>query len=541
MDQDDPEKRIAEWQRQVAEQKRMAGLYSQQADAVGQEPAFPDDRTAAGRDSASDPGQSRWERLKNWLGVIAAVGLWLFLIGYLAYEFVAYYAGTPTTATIHECTHARGWRCTASWSVGGQSHTGTVSVEHDYPPASSVDVRDFAGVAYTSPPWIAIGGRHRVPASDLLPVIFIVIGAIAACAGVGGVVWRRWWRRRTGPESDHTQSHPDSSPGLTQGRFVAKLWRVTVGVRVYGFVVFAAMPALIYAGHAKLAPIAVLFLAAGGLVALYAYLIYRMLRKIHICVTSDGLTLDHRPGKVFSFSDAKLGQWTPTASAATMPGSGSALHLRCGPHRFILGGRDHRIAEGPRLDAASVGSVDAVMSAADFDELLTMIGRRSGLDVRQPAPEEPIRCLLVPSPSGSAAAGFVRIMGATLGATRTRNPSLAIDVGKDAISVIDANTNALIASARLAEVTATPADWKWEFRTPPTPVLVLCVPGLQPLTIGCPILHSWSSRFSWSGRVPSAKKPAFVVSETDWLTFAEKFGLASYLQDQGERQWGVKD
>jgi hypothetical protein len=91
------------------------------------------------------------------------------------------------------CHPARGWRadCTASWSVGGQSHTGTINVDHDYPPSSSLDVRAFAGVAYASPPCIVFS-RTCFRSSYML----IAIGAIAVCAVVS-IVWRRWWRRPT--------------------------------------------------------------------------------------------------------------------------------------------------------------------------------------------------------------------------------------------------------------------------------------------------------------------------------------------------------
>ena len=82
---------------------------------------------------------------------------------------------------------------------------------------------------------------------------------------------------------------------------------------------------------------------------------------------------------------------------------GTALHLHCGPHRFVLGGRDHRIAAGTRIEAPDAGyglpvDVDAWLWAPDFDELLTMVGHRSGLDLRRPAPGEPTRCLLFPNP-----------------------------------------------------------------------------------------------------------------------------------------------
>src|ERR1700754_890691 len=70
-----------------------------------------------------------------------------------------------------------------------------------------------------------------------------------------------------------------------------------------------------------------------------------------------------------------------------------------GQRRFILGGRDRRVSAATRLEAPDAGygqsvDVDAWVSAADFDEILTMVSRRSGLDIRPPAPGEATRCLL---------------------------------------------------------------------------------------------------------------------------------------------------
>jgi hypothetical protein len=103
----------------------------------------------------------------------------------------------------------------------------------------------------------------------------------------------------------------------------------------------------------------------------------RLNRRILICVTTDGLTVKQRPGDVYSFSDAKLGTWG--VSGDRLWSSGTALHLQSGPHRFILGGRDHRITPGTRLDAPPTRSVDAVVQASEFAELLTMVGRPSEL------------------------------------------------------------------------------------------------------------------------------------------------------------------
>lgn len=263
--------------------------------------------------------------------------------------------------------------------------------------------------------------------------------------------------------------------------------------------------------------------------------------KVVISVTSDGLTVDSRPGDIFPFIDAKLGLFVH-AMYGDIP-AGTALHLRpanarqkarasysprltrfLGADRFIVGGIDHRVARGTPLDepTAQDTDIDGYLCAADFDELLTMIGRRSGLAVHRPSPGEPTRCLLIPNPFESLPSKFLRSLR-RLGA----RSSLAIDVGKDSISVIDPNTNAVITRALVAQVVATPATYMYYRKDGlTTPLLVVGVPGFQPLTITC-----LGGRFSWRGNVSPEKAPAYTVSGADWLTLVEEFGLAPQLED----------
>lgn len=285
----------------------------------------------------------------------------------------------------------------------------------------------------------------------------------------------------------------------------------------------------------------------------YAWYWWSRRRKIIVSVTSDGLTVNTRPGEVYSFSDAKLGTWGVTGGA-TM---GTALHLQCGQHRFILGGRDRRVASGTRLEAPDAGygqqvDVDAWLSASEFEEILTTVSRRSGLDVRPPAPGQPTRCLLF------ANSLLVQEMGAF--AVRKKReflesasqPRLAIDVGVDGIRVIDPNTNALVTAASPAQVTATPVTFRptqrhWfpnlghaisDAATNYWSTAVgmrVSVPGMAPLTIGCrDTVSGLDQRFSWPDDVPAEHARAdYEVSGTDWLTLAEKFGLAPHLIKRG--------
>ena len=289
-----------------------------------------------------------------------------------------------------------------------------------------------------------------------------------------------------------------------------------------------------------------LLLLFGGV---YAWTWWSRRGKIVISVTSDGLTVNKRQGDVYSFTDAKLGTWGVTGGA-TM---GTALHLQCGPRRFVLGGRDRRVAAGTRLEAPDAGyglpvDVDAWLPASDFEEVLTMVGCHAGLDVRRPALGESTRCLLFPNPLLIQEMGAFAVRKKREFLQSANQPRLAIDVGADAIRVIDPNSNALIASTSPAQVTATPVIYRpssmhlfpslghlmsdaattyWST----TLGMHVSVPGLPPLTIGCQDSDSGlDHRFSWAGNVPTEDARAeYVVTGADWLTLVEKFGLAPHL------------
>jgi hypothetical protein len=126
--------------------------------------------------------------------------------------------------------------------------------------------------------------------------------------------------------------------------------------------------------------------------------------------------------------------------------------------------------------------------------------------------EEPTRCVLHPIEA--------------FGSWDRPTPGLAVDVGKDTIWVINLNTNALIASAWLAQATATPAK-----HDSAGPVLVVDVPGLPTtLTIRPP---NQIQRHSWRGEVVKTRGPVFLATEDEpWLTLVKKFDLTPYLEDR---------
>jgi hypothetical protein len=278
----------------------------------------------------------------------------------------------------------------------------------------------------------------------------------------------------------------------------------------------------------------------GVLLALSAYYRRHNRQKIVIGVASDGLTVNKRRGDVFPFSDVTLGPWG--WGAGTM---GTALHLRSASHRFVLGGRDRRADSGIRLDEPAVPGVDAWLPAAEFEQLLGMVTGRAGLDIRPPTPGAPSRYTLFPNPQ--------RVQANSPSEVRKQHEllqsasNLAIDVDADSMRVTDLTTNALIASAALTDVTATPATYEYPYRhlwpTPENvmtdvemkrlskaPELILGVPGMEPLAIACLDTSGGlgiTRRFSWPDGVAVANEPAqYAVSSADWLELVEKFSLA---------------
>jgi hypothetical protein len=64
----------------------------------------------------------------------------------------------------------------------------------------------------------------------------------------------------------------------------------------------------------------------------------------------------------------------------------------------------------------------------------------------------------------------------------------------------------------------------------------MSVPGIPPLTFGCPHLESGGRRFSWSGKAHVVgDPPTYILSAADFLTLVEKFGLAANLNDAARR------
>jgi hypothetical protein len=247
--------------------------------------------------------------------------------------------------------------------------------------------------------------------------------------------------------------------------------------QLYGLVAVIALPTVVIgvmgAGHAHAAQTAgrmvshvMPVLLVLGIVGWFAYYNLHNNRKSVISVTGDALTINKRPGDVYAFSDARLGRWAYNDKAM-----GTVLHLHSGADRFVLGGRDHRVGEGTRIDEPPVVGVDAWLPGDEFGELLGMTGPGSGLDVHLPAPGGPVRCLLF------ANAMRVQQTGAFAMAKRRRilqstsHAQLAIDVDADEIRVVDYSSNTLITSAGLDQVSAEPATYQYRRWGMPIPAM----------------------------------------------------------------------
>ena len=131
---------------------------------------------------------------------------------------------------------------------------------------------------------------------------------------------------------------------------------------------------------------------------------------------------------------------------------------------------------------------------------------------------------------------------------RRPRPDVAIDMGSEMLRATDRSSNALVASVSLAEVTAKPANHsrtRSDAADVVYPVLVVDVPGMQPLVIGSLALgyqdffDGWNTRFTWRGNVPALPSesgdPPYALLGEDWLTLADKFGLSRRLIDNARR------
>jgi hypothetical protein len=311
-----------------------------------------------------------------------------------------------------------------------------------------------------------------------------------------------------------------------------KIWQAVWWVFFVAFVGFAAlamfrtlkgMPVHVprYTGLIFIAVLLVASVVIGG------NLLWRSRQKYVLSVNGDALTVGPR-GDTYSLADAQLGLW---------PNIGVALHLQSGGRRFVLGGRDRQIGPSTPLDATPIEVVDARLPASDFDELLRLGGRAAA---RGPAPGDPTRCILFPNSQTIVNSGPFAFRKKQRLVNSLGREQLFIDVDNDTIRVVDPESHTVDATAPVSRITATALSYETRdvesSQISKTPALTMSIPGIPPLTVGCPHIETPERRFSWSGSVLIVKDPpTYKLSAADWLTLVEKFGLAANVKDAARK------
>jgi hypothetical protein len=257
MDDDDPEKRIANLERQLGE-ARVAGDganlgFQQGAFAPPPRagfPAPPSPQAMAYPGPGSSPGYLEAagvgpppkfgpvRRLLRAVARVLAIGglvVSVVLIGLGAYDSYPYFVGTPATATVGDCRDDNltaaflpaGWSssCSATWSLGGQSSAGAVVgvLPPRHSEGSSIHVRVLGGQAYTlfsglgnlaagfftaiAAIWLgfANGWTRRRIISVVLPSVLGLLVLLIAAAVMGG---RQFIASRASPHVSQALNSP---------------------------------------------------------------------------------------------------------------------------------------------------------------------------------------------------------------------------------------------------------------------------------------------------------------------------------------------
>lgn len=110
-----------------------------------------------------------------------------------------------------------------------------------------------------------------------------------------------------------------------------------------------------------------------------------------------------------------------------------------------------------------------------------------------------------------------------IGRRKPGPPPLVLDVAQNgAIRLTDPDTGELVTSTSLAEVTATPARFRHgggeAIESYTEPVLIVDLPGSQPLTIGTAYRRASRSgirqiRYVWNSRMQDVKKGPIMQSQ----------------------------
>jgi hypothetical protein len=311
-----------------------------------------------------------------------------------------------------------------------------------------------------------------------------------------------------------------------------KIWQAVYSVIFVAFVGYAVLSMVRTAkGRTvhlpRYTPLIFLAVLLGAGVIIGAYLWWRSRQKIVLAVNGDALTIQPH-GDIYSLADAQLGIW---------PNIGVALHLHSAGRRFVLGARDRQIGPSTPLDAPPIQVTDARLPASEFDELLRLGGRAAA---RGPAPGEPVRCILYPNSLASVSSGPFAFRKNQRVVNSLGQAQLFVDVDNNTIRVIDPESHTVNASAAVSQITATALSYETRDtesnRVSRTPAVAMSVPGVPPLTFGCPYALDSQRRFSWSRAAQIVNQPpTYNTSAADWLTLAEKFGLTADPRDTARK------
>jgi hypothetical protein len=159
---------------------------------------------------ASEAGRDRRSLWTCCLtSVLAALALVMFI--FAGVNCYRYLVGTPTTATVTDCTTRS--NCRGTWSICGVSQTGPIAIEFSTPSVrSSLDVRVSGGTARTATFWLGsfVVGGVLIAGSIL---VFVLTrsrtGTLVGKRRIGGptISRRRRCQRTHGEPAQRAESH----------------------------------------------------------------------------------------------------------------------------------------------------------------------------------------------------------------------------------------------------------------------------------------------------------------------------------------------
>jgi hypothetical protein len=304
-----------------------------------------------------------------------------------------------------------------------------------------------------------------------------------------------------------------------------------------------------------------------GIVGWVVWLVFMFrTRKVMLDVGDEGILVDEGRGGTFPFAGAVLGSWRMAGIGVT---TGTVLHLAGGERPFRVAGRDHRPVPALHLEAPPVEYVEAILSAAAFDELLATLPAsvfRARWDA--PAAPPPLRIALLSNPSsgrhsirmmlpwlgtimlvgvlniGLEAAGvgdspIVRAIDMPLTiaivvgglvltmvlAVRHR-PGLEIEVDDGELRLRDPRKGRTLAAAPIARVEVRRGVHRYSGRGGgfDQVALVLRLSPAHEVSVGV-----FDARYGWSDAASSVSTPRWIVGPPDWNALVDRLGVGAFV------------